>query len=215
MRVGFLVLAMVFAFGESVGDVTFTPAKLPCAFTIRTNVERTIMGETHYAQEDYHYDGGMFHMISVIDGLASSTNELAVRTDFPFKQQGQEYVPVFTAIPRQHCQALKHSKSTVADYVCGEWLGLYMREQVYSSVSDATFQGKKCKMYYNSTDSFEVKVYVDDDNYVIGSVRSNGERTDTSVVSYDFHAPLENFIMNKTLFPDCDAKAYLKPKEQC
>jgi len=219
-----LVVASVYAFAapfekvalsktRSAGEATFTPAKLPCAFTINTQIERDVPGSSFSIEEDYHYRGGLFHMVSIID--KTSYSELAVRIDLPFKDQGQEYVPVFSVIPKQKCQKVKMLSSRAQEYIGESWLNLFMIKQTYDGVEDSEFKGKKCKMYYTRRNEQELHVFVDDSNYVIGSWRYNGDRTDTTSMSYVFSAPLDWFAMNRTKVSDCDSKAYSVPKDQC
>ena len=209
----FFVLCILFI--VSMGDVTFTPAKLPCAFTIKTEIERTLEGSkegTVSVQEDYHYHGGLFHLISNIEN--TSRSDILVRPDIIFKEKKQEYVPIFDAMPKQKCQYIKSLKSDIENYEMN-WLGVFMQKQTFDTVSESTFKGKKCKMYYSETETTLKFLYVDDNDYVIGSWHSNGHKTEATSMYYIFNAPLEEFAMNRTMYSDCDQKAYSIPKEQC
>jgi len=197
------------------GNVTFTPAKLPCAYSLLANVQMYQDGHmTENLNETLVRDGDLF---AVFQYSAEYTVDQSVRYDLAYQKGGKTYVPLYYGVKMDQvtCQVEDMDKDTIDEEI-EKSLSLFTETQVYDSVSKASFKGKKCNMYVAKKPKFELQMYADDDNYIIGMVeRDNDGTTIIGAVDYKFDISMSSFAIDRSAFPGCDDKAYEAPQDQC
>jgi len=197
------------------GKAVFTPAKLPCAFTIFAHVEYYVNGQL---KEVYNMnvsrDGDL---VGVFETDANGyTWENSVRYDLAYQQSGYTMVPVYTGQKVDSAVCVKQDlEKTVIDEQVAKTFQPFTEVQTFDSVEKASYKGKKCDRYIRKDQNEELQYFVDSNNYLVGVV----ENEDVGVtivgdVSYAFDVPMSNFVM-LNIYPGCDADAYKAPKEQC
>jgi len=84
----------------------------------------------------------------------------------------------------------------------------------YDNKTTGSCWGKKCQIFYfyDEMDQIDVFLYADMDNYLIGLNATGQDFLETDRIEYFDESDLGDFILNKTLFSDCnDTRAYDRP----
>jgi len=187
-------------------DVVFTPADLPCKY--RINV---VANETGGMTKQFVYkDGGLF---AIYTQQSKETTFEVVRADL----KDYSGVPIFVAkgTNSESCQMVSYPEEAVEEII-EHALTLFITKETFDGVRDDVFQGQKCKAYYKVVEEVEGIIYADEDNYIIGVVVKQGSTIDQyAAITYDFDFSMDEFVPDRSIFPDCDQKAYDTPKEQC
>jgi len=204
---------------RNVGDAVFTPHQLPCSYGVMMKGAFTANNVSTNVVEEFYMDGEI-EIFSVKANVpeAKYYTQRVYRMDLPFTQGGDTYVPYYESSTGESCESNQELQDEAKSDIEGPTI-LFTEKQSYQSVSESVFKGKTCKMYYIRSSDTEIHVYVDDDNYVIGlmQITESSYQTSTTLleVSYDFNIAMDAFTMDRSLFPDCDQKAYVAPTDQC
>jgi len=199
---------------RKMGSVVFTPAQLPCAYTISGGFELYYDGKlTQTVNQTIHRDGALFSQDFYTSG---SFNYLSVRYDLSIKKDDKTYVPVYSADKgkKQSCQVDEIEKEDM-DSRIDEALSAFMTEHTFELSNKTSFRGKKCVMYYIKDENTDKMLFANDDNYIIGYIERTGKSTMLVEVGYDFHVPMTLFAVDRLSYPGCDKKAYSIPLQQC
>jgi len=94
------------------------------------------------------------------------------------------------------------------------WIPYIILGGRFSKVEEGQFQGKNCTVYSNYYKNSD-EVYVDSDNWVIGIKLGNTPDgcEYIGVLSYEFYAPLDVFVINKEKFPTANETFFKPPTE--
>ena len=213
----FRFISESFSFKPAVHEVVFTPAKLPCAFSIKDHTEvyhESKMVDTF--NQTLFQDG---HVIALYDYNYGQEPIIATfRYDLSYEYKG------FTVIPFNHAEKSSLEPSCVSyavpkemlDEQIADMLRRFTDEQSFDSVEKSTFKGRKCNKYYRKDEELEVMFFTDDNNYLIGMVeRDNLNNTLIAELEYNFNVPMSAFAVDKNSYPGCDDEAYTVPEDQC
>jgi len=196
------------------GDATFVPAKLPCAFSIVIDSVQKVGPEQNHYVRTYYKDGGLFPVVSDMQ-YAKYTSDYIVRPDL---EDPSGKIPIFKATSIYACTETDSTKEEAEQFIHSD-LTTFLDKQTFINVTDGEFQGKKCKVYYDydSQHGMNIYQYVDDNNYVIGTLSQHvgGDMSLLEVVTYTFSVSMDKFAMDRSLYPDCNEKAYSVPQDQC
>jgi len=199
------------------GDVVFTPTPLPCSYEIKMECVITDpeTNQTSNTEQDFYVDGEV--QIFAIDysfpALKMFEQDIS-RMDQPYDQGGVTYIPRYGAQTGMGCVRNDEEQSEAKSEI-SSLLGMFLDKQVYQSVIRTVFKGKECNMYYTKTDDSEVRMYVDDDGYIIGTLSNNPDYNILMAISYDFSISMDAFTIDRSQFPECEEKAYVPPQDQC
>jgi len=199
---------------SQVGDITFTPAKLPCSFNLSYHLQRVSGNITSDSFYTFLKNGKLFFLE---EKEKTSIWDAIVRPDLSFESGGDIYVPFYSSYKGATCEERDLSEEEADDYVHDK-LATFIDKQTFISVNETVFQGKKCKAYYTVKDKkTQVFEYVDEKDYIIGAIYRDPRKSYhyLVVVSYNFTVPMTGFAMDRSKFPDCQQKAYSVPKNQC
>jgi len=196
---------------RSVGDVVFTPAKLPCAYKIIVAAEITQQSSTMIADQVYNRANDL---LLFNYSIRSSPGSMAYSYRFDLEQSGT--VPVFEAYSGYYCT--KNDEPTEdAKRDAYNQVAFFNEKQTYDGVDNTVFQGQNCKAYYTANDMEHIFVYVDDNDYIIGEYYYLNDKSMEALatVKYSFDVPMDVFALDRATFTGCDQKAYSVPPEQC
>jgi len=199
---------------RSTGSVVFTPAKLPCSYSIQMIGKKTIKTTIQQFKKTYFYNGGMLYgSFSTPD----SFSEGVYRTDLQKGSGPEAMVPVFDAwhdFMQKKCTQQDAQRKYI-DLSIKQNLLYFTQTQTFDSVSDTVFQGKKCKMYHLKDSVQELRLYADEKHYVIGLWVQQGVVETSASVQYVFKYDLKSFAFDRKAFPTCYERAYSTPNDQC
>jgi len=200
---------------NKVGEVVFTPAQLPCAYTINVTAEITQresgQSYTVIAVESMHRAKDLF----MLDySFKETPDHIAYSYRFDLEQSGM--VPEFEAYAGYYCNRDDMSEEQARDAV-DQFVAFFIQKQLYDTVEDTTFQGKQCKVYSTVVDDEHENIYVDENNYIIGEYLYTDDKSMEALatVKYNFDVPMSTFALDRSVFTGCDQKAYSVPPEQC
>jgi len=204
-------------FHKKFGSEVFTPHQLPCSYAIFMDCETTdpSTNETGQIKQDFYVDGEI-QIFSLTESMENPKffEQDITRMDLPYDQGSQTLVPVYYAQTSLGCGSNSKEKGEAQDEI-NSLLGIFTDKQAYQNVSDSEFKGKKCKMYWTHSDDSDVRVYVDDDDYIIGLSYSDPDYSTVMAITYDFNISMDSFTIDRSQFPNCDQKAYNPPVDQC
>ena len=201
------------------GSEVLTPHQLPCSYAIKMACAVSPAGsnDTTLSEQDFYVDGEVqiFADYYTIESSKFYMQDV-IRMDQPFDQLGSNtmYVPRYGSQTGNACGSNPELQDEAREEI-SSLLGIFNDKQVYQSVTETIFKGKKCRMYYSHNDDSEVRMYVDDDDYIIGTQSVTSDYNVLMAISYNFSITTDVFAMDRSAFPDCDAKAYVPPQEQC
>jgi len=196
------------------GTVKFTPAKLPCDYTISIS----IYVESMFIAQTVVFVRGDFFAVSAAVSLMSSSAQAVFRPDTKFVEGNTTYLHAYagmTADGKKDCQKNSTSWDEFKGIVNNS-LALFLYPSEFDRVYDGEFQDIKCKVYV--IDETNTTYYVDKNNYIIGTQAGAASISTTSRISYELKAELKDFVIDKEEYPMCDKVAYELPKksaDQC
>jgi len=170
---------------------------------------------TMNSEQDFYVDGEV-QIFAIYESLPEKKmfEQDITRMDQPFDQGGETYVPRYGAQTGISCGNNPEPQSEAKEEI-SSLLGIFVNKQVYQTVEPSVFKGKNCLMYYTKTDVSEVRMYVDDGGYIIGTLSVTPDYTVLMAISYDFSISMDAFTIDRSQFPDCEEKAYVAPDDQC
>jgi len=193
-------------------SVDFTPHKLPCEYTIIQESNSTEQTNEVTTCVDNIYIHGTFGVVySQITAPKPAFNEILLRPDLANYQLDQVRVFDIHTAQSDNCTQRMVDRTSALYYVNTEILGFYQETATYDSVSNGTFEGKPCKIYYKKDDGVDIYVFVDKDDYIIGHNRSSGDDFFASRIKYEMKAPLEKFVLDGKKYPGCSEYASVVP----
>jgi len=204
---------------NKVGEVVFTPAVLPCSYTIKINSQQ-FKGSNRtapvYINQRVAYDGGIVSLYSEFRESGTKGFDV-IRSDLKHSEKGEYFTPLFSgyASNTTHSCSNKDLSESETKKDVEAILHMFTEKTNFDGVKDTLFQGKRCKMYYTEKEDLHIHMYVDNKNYIIGVWEQQGKDTLLAFFSYQFNAPMYNFALDREEFPGCDEKAYSAPQEQC
>jgi len=196
---------------RSVGDVVFTPAKLPCAYSIHIAMEITQESYTMTADEMISRAKDLLLLNYTIKDYGMST-----AYSYRFDLEQSLTVPVYEAYSGSYCQRDDKSEHEAKEEADSQ-VALFTEKNSFDGVDNTVFQGKPCKVYYLATDDEHVDLYVDDNDYIIGEYYYTNDKTSEGLATfkYDFNVPMGVFALDRTTYSGCEQKAYSVPPQQC
>jgi len=81
----------------------------------------------------------------------------------------------------------------------------------FDSVSDGSFEGTPCKIYYMKVGGEEMYLFADKEDYIIGYNTSSGENFTAARLRYEMKAPLDKFVIDGQKYPGCSQYASIPP----
>jgi len=198
-------------------SVVFKPRELPCTYKIVESY--TVTGPGYEAfEDDYIYVRGLMYKVKY--DMIEAVQEVMVRGDQRLKDPNSDkvfvgYYAADTTFPNSSENLMLEEAEGLE--AINEDLALFLEEQEFINVTNATFHGKSCKMYYTYDPDQQLDVYLfaDHDHLILGyNLTSKSDKSqETVVMTYKWDAPLSSFVLNKTLFGDCnDTRAFKAPK---
>ena len=205
-------------------EISFVPAKLPCSFRVLEECNVFVEGSTQpkYTEEtEYFVDGQVF---AHFDPKDYSSGFGIQRVDLMRESQGGLVYPVISSAFKI-CSTPMWKKEEAQDFI-NHYIGAYYQKQVFESVNETTFQGKKCKAYFTTKPTIETQykfdefyLFADDENNVLGyeGVARVGDSSLFFVTTPTFSeiSSLDIFAVKRSDCPDLEDDAYIPPKEQC
>jgi len=197
-------------------NVDFQAKELPCQFVInRTNT-------AVFPDEDsvgYEYDifsvrGTLYKSFILIPDQVGE--ELVIRPDVrivdPDPHVDKAYVARFHCLSMfdPPCDNILMEEQAAIDSVKDD-LDWWYSPWVFINVTNGTFQGHNCKVYYDwdEEDQTDVYLYATVDNMIVGLETFSPDGNQSITVDYVFSAPQRIFVISKDLFATCnDTRAY-------
>jgi len=197
------------------GNVVFIPKKLPCEVVINQTVTGVSYGSEITQHAFYYLRGSLFKYSNMID--EGGYEELLLRPDVSVDDPKSDkiYVANFRCsddLTPPCSNVMFEEKFAVnsitdsLDWFAGKW--------EFATVTNSTFVGKPCKMYYKHDDRTRSDFYLfaSFDNMVLGAKRIAHRTNETYYVSYSYNATFDNFVISKGTFTDInDTRAYVAP----
>jgi len=205
---------------HKVGTVYFTPHKLPCSYGVLVQASQTRKSHNttlDYTQTIFH-DNGLL-ALDARDPKQDVTTRRIFRMDLAFTNKTSTYISEFYGYYSGQysyggCQT-KIAEKKIEEEKIESLLLIFNQQGAYDGVKKAIFKGKQCRQYYLEGKDFMINVYVDDDDYIIGSWQTDGDFTLLTAMSYKFNISMDAFALNPDKCPGCSNEAYVAPKDQC
>jgi len=189
-------------------DVVYTPNPLPCSVTFIEKRSRTNLtsGEVRVNETvSYYLHDKYFHL-------------KIVGTD----NRGYRALQIL-AVPNKNNQSLsdieycdddgceEETEELDLDSIFSHWGFLLGENSSFDSKESGKFQGKDCTIFT----THKWILYVGSDNIPIASKYNDlpEDIEDISLYEYQPYAPLDSFVIDKKLFPNCSEKWYKPPTE--
>jgi len=191
------------------GTVVFTPHQLPCDYIIRQETHVSDQGYVETYLDSYYIHGTYAMALSEIV-QKKIYHQILVRTDIRDPKDGSVAVSEIHTNINGSCNSRMVPRSKVNSYI-HEKIHLFTKPTEYSDVSDGKFEGKPCKVYYKEVNDIKEYLYVDSDNYIIGSRVVSSTTTRIARYSYENKAPLNLFVIDQKRFSGCFKSASVVP----
>jgi len=176
----------------------------------------TAPGEEDTQTDDYIVCGPLYK-VTYTSGDQSFIEQVVIRPDIPVPDDKSDkvYIMWFHAATMM----LAHPENILIQEAKGvldieDDLEDYLTPQDFLNKTTGSFNGTKCQIFYDHDDEEDVDIYfyADMDNFVLGYNYSTPNTQQTFTVSYDYTVGLQTFVLNKTLFDNCnDSRAYDRP----
>jgi len=199
-------------------NIDFIPHELPCSYIINETIH--VSGQDYEAVEVNIYNvlGNTFKLSSEIKN-PYECEEVLIRSDQRLKDPNTDkvFIAYYAGVTEEDIETEnimleeEESISSIQDT-----LEPFVTPWSMINVTNGTFHGKKCKIYYNYDldDQVDIFLYTSEDNFILGIDYISFDKTEQEncVYSYTMDAPLARFVLNQTLFPDSnDTRAYTAP----
>jgi len=201
-------------------DVDFQPHPLPCSFFITESIDAEQTGSSDVQVNRYYGLGNIFKL-SVDDPMQDAVQEIIVRADQKLKDPNTDkvFVAYYTGvnfIPDGINNEMLEEAAGVEEM--HDLIDDFEREWSFQNVTNSTYHGKPCQMFYayDLDNDLDIYFFADMDNYILGmNFTCPHEYFEEHVVyQYKWEFPMEDFVLNKTLFGSCnDTRAFVAPKK--
>jgi len=198
------------------GRVGFVPHELPCAHQIVANVS---FFDVHRGFVTFSFglvlsSHGTYFLLRSYD-IMSHECQLLCRTDLDLTYDQVLFRAVFEndLNPPEIRRCTDHWIPDEEEdaHIQDSFLHFFRIKQAFEKKSRGVFKGKKCTVYSSQQDS--VRLFADDNNYVIGYETVFQDEPDLNVTAsfeYKFDAPLSLFALDDSI-PGCTLEAYYPP----
>jgi len=202
-------------------NIDFIPHKLPCSYIINETIHVSGQGQDYEAVQVNIYNvlGNSFKLTSEMKS-PYQCEEILVRSDQRLKDPNTDkvFLAYYAGVTGEDFTT-ENIMLEEEEAISSNHDNLEPFETAWSmyNVTKTKFHGKDCKMYYVWDDDEEVNIYLytSEDNFILGIDYIAYDETfqENIVYSYTMDAPLARFVINKSIFPDCnDTRAYTAPK---
>jgi len=197
--------------------VIFTPHPLPCSYTISEFLTMITPFNEEDTQTNDFIVCGPLYKATYTSGDQSFIEQVVYRPDVNISDPESDKIYMFWY--HGATMMLDHSEDLLIEEARGVLdiesdLDIYLTPTEFLNVTTGSFGGKKCHIYYDRDDENNVDIYfyADLDKYVLGYNYSMPGADEYITVTYGYDVGLQTFVLNKTLFSDCnDSRAYDRP----